>query len=184
MERTGWGDKWKHLKKDQLLIGILAGILLLVIALPENQKETEELLKNPEVSGEEPEKQDTAAQLEAKFQEILEQSEGVGRARVMITVKSSGKKWVEKDSSQSENTDFSGEDTKTVSERAEESTVYQRDSQGNERPFIIEETAPEIEGVLVAAQGAANHLVAEDIIEAAQVLFGVEVHKIKVMKLN
>ena len=39
MERSGLTDKWKNLKKDQILIGILVGVLLLVIALPQGQKE-------------------------------------------------------------------------------------------------------------------------------------------------
>ena len=62
--------------------------------------------------------------------------------------------------------------------------MFSRDSDGAETPFVIEETAPEVEGVLVAAQGGENLKVAEDISDAAQVLFGVEAHKIKIMKLN
>ena len=44
MEKTQNSGKWKKPKKDQILIGILAGILLLVIALPQNdsRQETEE----------------------------------------------------------------------------------------------------------------------------------------------
>ena len=49
---------------------------------------------------------------------------------------------------------------------------------------MTEEASPVIEGVLVAAQGGDNLSVVENISEAAMVLFGVEAHKIKVMKLN
>lgn len=184
MERPSLGSRWKNLKKDQILIGILAGILLLVIAFPhETEKEN-----TIEVQQETPcvitEQENQTAWMELKLQNILEQVEGVGKTKVMITVKSSGKKTVEKDSSLSEDTDQSGENGGTTSVRTEKTTVYQRDSDGNEIPFVVEETAPEIEGVLVAAQGGNNLAVAENIADAAKVLFGVEAHKIKVMKLN
>lgn len=41
---------------------------------------------------------------------------------------------------------------------------------------------PEIEGVLVIAQGGENAVVVQNITEAIQALFGVEAHKIKIMK--
>lgn len=184
MERPDLGSKWKNLKKDQILIGILTGVLLLVIAFPHKTetKSTEQVQQ--EIPSETVEQDSQTAWMELKLQNILEQVEGVGKAKVMITIKSSGKKTVEKDSSLSEDTDSSGENGDNTSVRSEKTTVYQRDSDGNELPFVIQETAPEIEGVLVAAQGGNNLVVAENIAEAAQVLFGVEAHKIKVMKLN
>ena len=41
---------------------------------------------------------------------------------------------------------------------------------------------PEIEGVVVIADGGDNAVVVQDITEAVQALFGVEAHKIKIMK--
>ena len=41
---------------------------------------------------------------------------------------------------------------------------------------------PEIEGVLVIAEGGENAVVIQNITEAIQALFGVEAHKIKIMK--
>ena len=118
-----------------------------------------------------------------KLQNILEQVEGVGKVEVMITVSSMGKKTVEKDrTAQEESGGASGEETSTT--RTEETAVYAKDGEENEVPFVTEETTPQIQGVLVAAQGGDNLVVAENITEAAEVLFGVEVHKIKIMKLN
>lgn len=184
MERSGLTDKWKNLKKDQILIGILVGVLLLVIALPQGQKEQsgEQLLQESPM--EETAQDGEIARMETKLEKILEQVEGVGKVKVMITLKSSGRKTVEKDSSVSEDTDNPEDGGGNVSQREETTTVYQRDGDGNEIPFVIEETAPVVEGVLVAAQGGDNLTVAENIADAAKVLFGVEAHKIKVMKLN
>ena len=184
MERSGLTDKWKNLKKDQILIGILVGVLLLVIALPQGQKEQSGEQPLQENMMEETAQDGEIARMEAKLEKILEQVEGVGKAEVMITLKSSGRKTVEKDSSISEDTDNPEDGGGNVSKREETTTVYQRDGDGNEIPFVIEETAPVVEGVLVAAQGGDNLTVAENIADAAEVLFGVEAHKIKVMKLN
>lgn len=184
MEKPEITGKWKRPKKDQILIGILAGILLLVIALPQGSKKQETgtgpAILEEGYGGE----TDETARLEQKLQRILEQVAGVGRVRVMLTVKASGKKTVEKDISVTQEVSGAGEGEGNQAERREETTVFERDSQGNERPFVTEETAPQIQGVLVAAQGGDNLTVAENIAEAAEVLFGVEVHKIKVMKLN
>lgn len=183
MDKWKLADRWKKIRKDQLLIGVLTGVLLLVIALPSGQekrepkeeKETEQEIPSPWQESE-------TEQLERRLQAVLEQVPGVGRVQVMVTAKSYGRKTVEKDLSQSEE-NSAGENAQSR-KQTEETTVYERDGQGNEIPFVIEETAPVIQGVLVAAQGGENLTVAEDITEAAMVLFGVEAHKIKVMKLN
>lgn len=183
MERSGLTDKWKNLKKDQILIAVLVGVLLLVIALPQSSKEQSDEPAQ-QLQTEETAQDGDIARMEEKLEKILEQVEGVGKTEVMITLKTSGRKTVEKDSSISEDTDRSEDGGENGAKREEMTTVYQRDSEGNEIPFVIEETAPVVEGVLVAAQGGDNLTVAENIADAAKVLFGVEAHKIKVMKLN
>ena len=42
MERPDMAGKWKKPGKDQILIGILVGVLLLVIALPQNSDSQKE----------------------------------------------------------------------------------------------------------------------------------------------
>ena len=49
---------------------------------------------------------------------------------------------------------------------------------------MIKEMEPEIEGVLVAAEGGDNENVANEITQAVQVLFNIPVHKIKVVKMK
>ena len=68
--------------------------------------------------------------------------------------------------------------------KSNESTVYQKDSYGNETPYIMEKLAPEIDGVLVIAQGAGNASITSEITEAVMALFNVPAHKIKVMKMK
>ncbi|MEI3220461.1 MAG: hypothetical protein V8S08_13640 [Lachnoclostridium sp.] len=49
---------------------------------------------------------------------------------------------------------------------------------------MIKEISPEVEGVIVIAEGGDNPVVIQNISEAVQALFGVDTHKIKIMKLN
>lgn len=182
-----WLDKIKDLKRDQILIVLLAGVLLLVIALPVEQEE------EPGVIAEDSETESSgtfyseAAVLENKLKNILGQVEGIGRTEVMLTLKSEGKSIVEKDVEQSQRKEESGEAESAVSSseiNSSESTVYQKDMHGNETPYVTEKLEPEIDGVLVIAQGAGSSSVVAEITEAVMALFGVEAHKIKVMKMK
>lgn len=190
-----WIDRVKNLKKEQLMILLLCGVLLLVIAVPTEDSPSPQKSSGvqteseAQTSGEAA--QDVSAsrirQLERQLKSILSKVEGIGKTEVMLTIKSDGKKIVEKDVEQSQGKEENqDENAAAVSDQASssESTVYQRDAQGNERPYVTEELTPEIEGVLVIAQGAGNASVTAEITEAVMALFGVEAHKIKVMKME
>lgn len=53
-----------------------------------------------------------------------------------------------------------------------------------ETPYVSEALEPEIDGVLVIAQGADSQQTISEITQAVMALFGVEAHKIKVMKME
>ena len=61
--------------------------------------------------------------------------------------------------------------------------MYDKSDTG-ETPYVVKEIEPEIEGVLVAAEGGGNSQTAKNISEAIMALFDIEAHKIKVMKLT
>ena len=64
-----------------------------------------------------------------------------------------------------------------------ETTVYNSDS-GEGEPFVSRQNLPTIEGVLVIAEGGGDQMVAANISGAVEALFGLEVHKIKVVEMN
>lgn len=179
-------DKLKKIPKNQLLIGGLAGILLLVIAIPVEKKaqSDEEPGQVAEQSSDEG-MGDYAKRMERRLKEILGDMQGVGKVEVMITLKDEGEQKVEKDRSRSsQNTQE--EDGTTVrsntQQQSQEETVY-ADGSGGE-PFVTKEVVPSVEGVLVVAEGGGNAQVAKNISDAVLALFPVEVHKIKVVKMN
>lgn len=194
--------KTKKIRKDQLLILLLVGILLLVIAIPVDEDEKgktqstseQELLSEGEDSG-----SDSLyiSYIEGQLEEILSQMEGVGAVRVMVTLKESSEKVLEKDvrtSSESvRETDSQGGERTTTSQNLEEDTIYsdgEEDSEfsgsdtSGQHPYVSKELAPKIEGVVVVAEGGDNAVVVQNITESVQALFGIDTHKIRIVKKN
>lgn len=197
------GNKWKDWitkakekeklpKKNQILILFLVGILLVVIVFPTSPKQEAEDYKGMnggEVdAGSGVNLSDEAYEqyLEQRVARTLEYVQGVGKAEVMITLKSSGQKIVEKDQQSSsqnmDETDSSGGTRTTADKSVDRTSIYRQDADGSSSPYISKEMTPEIEGVIVIAQGGDNAVVVQNITEAIQALFSVEAHKIKIMK--
>ena len=173
-------------KKNQILILLLAGILLLVIVfpVPEQTQGVEKESMAADTGEENPEHYQEY--LEQKMAETLEQVEGVGKVSVMITLKSSEQKIIEKDEQNTSQAvteeDSEGGVRSTADESYGETSIYVQDGDGRQSPYVSKELTPEIEGVIVIADGGDNAVVVQNITEAVQALFGVEAHKIKIMK--
>lgn len=175
-------------KKNQLIILLLTGILLLVIVvpLPENadQDSADPVTASAQEGNEDSQKYEEY--LEKRTEETLRHVEGVGEVEVMITLRSTGQKIVEKDqqsSSQStEETDSAGGTRLTEESSSDKTSVYEQGTDGSQIPYVTKEISPEVEGVVVIADGGDNAVVVRNITEAVQALFGVEAHKIKIMK--
>ncbi len=179
----------KKIKKDQLLIVVLAGILLLVIALPTEKKGVEKGKTQtglglsegtPEVSQDE-----YLSNLESRLAAALSQMAGVGDVTVMITLKSSAQKVVEKDLAVTNEavseSDSQGGARTTQNSTHGETTVY-NDGGSSGEPYVSKELSPQIEGVVVIAEGGGDSVVKQNITEAVQALFGIDTHKIRIMK--
>ena len=104
--------------------------------------------------------------------------EGVGKVKVMITLKSSKESVVNKDTPYEESTK---KDEKAVKE--DEETVL-IDKNGEKVPYIVKEVEPEVEGVVVVAQGGGSDIVNQNIVDAVSVLFHISSYKIKVLKME
>ena len=186
---------WKHgenADKNKWLIAVLVGALLLVVALPSGEK-------NEKDSGKGEESVTTAAtdsggtkadryrrQLETELAQMLEEMEGVGKVKVMITLKDSGERVVEKDRSDSstvsEETEQEALKRRETQLQSEETTVY-ADRETNE-PVVSKENRPAVEGVLILAEGGDSTAVKQNISDAVLALFHVDAHKIKVVKMS
>ncbi|WWR21950.1 hypothetical protein V1226_11470 [Lachnospiraceae bacterium JLR.KK009] len=105
----------------------------------------------------------------------------------MITTQDGGERIVEKDITRSSQ-EVSEEDGTlkrgTRESQYQEGTVFSQENGAAGEPFVSKEVVPRIEGVLVVAEGGGNAKVAKNISDAVLALFPVEVHKIKVVKMN
>ncbi len=180
----------KNGKREQWLVCGLAGLLLLVIAMPVQKQEKKE-------SGTDTSAYTTAdgaaadtdsrREYEQQLEEMLSQVQGVGNVKVTVTMESTGRKIVEKDSPEntqsSTQSDKEGAESVSQSSSTQETTVYEETESG-ETPYIVSETYPEIRGVLIVAEGGDNPVVVQQIQEAVMALFHVEAHKVKVLKMK
>ena len=199
-------SKGKALKKDQLLIIILSGVLLMIIAWPvkdESEKisakaasvKTDTYNANNNVTEDNVEvmadsidtEEDYITIMEEKVEKILSSMDRVGKAEVAITLKNSGEKIVEKDvpitRSNTDEQDSQGGSRIVSSVDSGETTIYETES-GKTTPYVVKTISPQVEGVLVVCEGAGVGEVSKNITDAIEVLFGIEPHKIKVVKMK
>ena len=193
--------KEKLLKKENMVVFVLLGILLLVIAIPldkgQGKEKEEENAAGEEQKHTEAEKNrlgvtDESMEycfiLEERIEELLSSMEGVGKVQAMVTVTSSRERIVEKDEPVSRSTvtetDGSGGSRSTNESNFEYETIYETDGEGNKIPYVIKQIEPEIQGITVVAQGGGNALVQKNISDVLEALFHIDAHKIKVVKMK
>lgn len=124
-------------------------------------------------------------EMEAKAESLLSGVNGAGQVKVMITLRASSEQVVEKNipvtRSQTSEQDSQG-GSRMVSEFATEDATVYRKGNGYEEPYVVKTLSPSVEGVVVVAEGAGNGEVSKNLSEAVQILFGVEAHRVKVLK--
>ncbi len=125
---------------------------------------------------------------ENKLKSILKKVSGIGDVEVMITLKASEKKVTLKDTPSTQESldedDGEGGSRTENNFKREESTVLYTDENGDSVPYIVQKIEPQIEGIVVIAEGGENPNVVMEIMEAAEVLFDVPANKVKVLKMG
>ncbi|MBE5966331.1 MAG: stage III sporulation protein AG [Lachnospiraceae bacterium] len=187
----------KEIGLPKLVMLFMAGILLILLSFP-NMFGSKESKKETPQNNNQPAQNDTnmtsydsntyIAEMESKLEGILRKVSGVGEVKVMITLKSSKEQVPLKDRPFTQEgvneVDREGGSRINNSVQREESTILVANENGNEEPYIIKEIEPEVEGVCIIAEGADDAKVIMDIMDAAEVLFDVPAHKVKVMKMK
>ena len=104
---------------------------------------------------------------------------GVGEVKVLIYMKSSQEYIVEKDVPTSNS--VNGENSEL---RKEEATVYTTNENGNEVPFVTQTKKPQVDGVVISAEGASSEAVKLQIVRLVMALYGVEANKVEVLRMG
>lgn len=195
--------KWK-MGKDKWLILLAVGMIILILAIPSGpgsagktgtaseSKNKTELQKG--IVTELPEKDTAIAanadntyeeQLELRVRKLLKTVDGVGQVDVMIVLKSSKEKVLRvdrntTDSSTVENDSSGG--TRNITNKEQQENTILTGSGENTAPIVEKEISPEIEGIIISAQGGGSPTVKAEISSAMEALFNLPPHKIKVLK--
>lgn len=201
-------EKW--FRRDNLIILVLSGILLFIIALPMEKKneDVKEGGENDYLNGFNLSEQDSegtadqesvsetvqemtdaeyAAWLEMRLTDALSQVEGMGKVQVMITLSASRELVVEREQtvSRSATNEADSQGGSRVISQVEmgDAVVYSLRGTDSE-PYVIKTLPPKVEGVLVVAEGAGRGTINFTVTAVAQALFGVEAHKVSVVRME
>ena len=124
--------------------------------------------------------------LEVRLEDILSTVRGAGRVRVLITYSTAGERVAATVSTTDESvSETSGGTTATRSEQSREMrqpATISTDS--GQSPIILVEREPEIRGVIVVAEGAADPAVRLSLQRAVQAVTGVPLSCIEVFEMN
>lgn len=171
------GEKKKQLKILVLLL--LLGIVCMSAGscsqADSDKKETVSVEGNGFSAFDEEEK------LEQKLENVLSEIKGVGNISVSVTLASGNRteyavNAITTVNSTTENNSDGSE--KKVSQTTNNDTVVFEDN--NETPVVVQETRPQVQGVLIVAEGGDDTEVVSDIIQAVSALLDIPIHKITV----
>lgn len=186
-----WVEKGKKIGVIRLGLLIVAGLVLLIASFDgkeEHKTQTQINTQNEEKQSEEQQLNTYIENMETRLTNVLSQVDGIGKVQVMITAKATQEKVVLKDAPYKKTTvkeeDSTGATRESKETTSEEGTILEKQQDGSESPYITKKLQPEIEGVVVIAEGAAQKQIEAEINDAVVALFSVPSHKIKVMKMK
>lgn len=195
--KTGIMDMIKDIKldddkKEKIVIFFLLGVFFLLIATPVSDLTGNRKKQKSTNTGTDQQTQQKKIQerdayitaLENKLEQTIEGMEGAGKVDVMITLKDTGEKILDKnqpyESEEETNTEENKESKKNRIQNNQETVLVE--TEGNTEPIIVRELYPDIEGVVVVCEGGDNSALTVKIKEAVQALFSIDAHKIVVCK--
>lgn len=180
-------DFWKGLfspenkkMRSNAFLALAAGILLLAAGRFFSEGERTQL---PEQTAAITEESRNDRQTEARMAEILSQIAGAGKVDVMLTYrKTEEQSLAQQEMREESRTEENGRTAETL--RTETEIILTEDSKGNTAPLILWASAPQVEGVVIVAEGGDDPKVCQALNQAAQALLDVPAHKIAVLKMK
>lgn len=179
MQKDFWKEWFRPENKkmrSNMLLALLAGVLLLAsgsVFSKENQQEAVQTEQLP------PAELGQNQAIERRMAEVLSKIEGAGQVEVMLTYRKTEEKTVAQQEVREESKSEQSESLRT-----ETQIVLLEDAKGNTSPLILSEDSPQVEGVVIVAQGGAEPEVCAALNHAAQALLDVPAHKIAVLKMK
>lgn len=125
--------------------------------------------------------------LESRLEEAFRKVEGVGEVKVVLTLSHGREIIVAEDivsnESRTSETDSSGGAREVTSQSIDSNKIIMSNPGGSNQPLILKEMEPQVEGVIIIAEGGNNILVVESLINATRAVLGIEPHKVQVLQM-
>ena len=178
-----------------LFILFIAGVALLILSktifssFPRLEKQSPDNpgIIAPNFSNDE---KDTSYEemLTKRLEDILSLMDGAGRVKVMLTLSYGNEVILASDTVSEESvtseTDAAGAQRTIDQQKNDRRTVLVKQNDGGEKPIVLKEIMPRVEGVIIMAQGGDNIAVKAALINAVQTVLGIEIHKVQVSKMK
>lgn len=129
------------------------------------------------------------ADMEAKLQNLITGIEGVGRAKVMVTLESGVENVYLQEEKRSADTSREGDSAAEVSARVySKENVEQKyilvDQNGKKQPVLLTQLQPKIQGVIIVCEGAGSIRVQQNLINVVTTALNVPSTRVCVVKID
>ncbi|MCH5316397.1 MAG: hypothetical protein J1E05_00350 [Eubacterium sp.] len=160
-------------KQNKTKLLFVAGIVgILMILLSEISFTTDK--KKPETEVTSISYSDYVNELDDKLTDLISSIDGVGKCKVMITLKNTTESVFAKNTQNNQ--------TESSYSQNDEYVIY--DGENGDSPILLKEIFPQIEGVAVVCSGGDNIVVKEKIIQCVSSLFNISSNRISVSKIS
>ena len=161
MGKVRWSELWKKYKF--VLLVVLVGVILMVLPVSSESKETETSdLQTPREAFD-------LAETEQRMEAILSKIDGVGKLRLMLTLRSGTRLTLAENTQREEN-------------RTQRETVTLNRGSGSQEVVVTNRYYPVYQGAVVVCQGADSSAVCLAVTETLQALTGLSSDRIRVAK--
>ncbi|KXL53048.1 hypothetical protein CLNEO_15910 [Anaerotignum neopropionicum] len=185
MQKDFWRDLFRPENKktgNNILLVLLIGVLLVVLG--KTFFPTEEKIVKASHEEQITEVHNSSEQnMERRLAEILSKIQGAGQVDVMLTFRA-GTESVVAHEEKTEETRSQENGKNSENLRKESSVVMTEDGNGSTSPLVLMENFPQVEGVVIVAEGGNNAVVCQALSSAAQALLDVPAHKIAILKMK
>lgn len=178
-----FGDLLKGDKKVRIIVAIgILGITLILLSeliTPKNKAKQEVSSTSDSISM-------SKEMLEEQVYDLITSIDGVGRAKVMVTLETSVEYVYAKEAKTDTDVtrDISnGKSTKTTQKDKSEETYIFVDGSDGKQALLTTEKAPRVKGVVVVCEGGDDKLVQSRIIDAVTTAFDIGANRVCVTKM-
>ena len=163
----------KQNKTKLLFAAGILGILLILLSeisfTPSKSKENKVETEVASISY-----SDYVNELDDKLTELISSIDGVGKCKVMITLKNTTESVFAKNTQNNQ--------SESSYSQNDEYVIY--DGENGNSPILLKEIFPQIEGVAVVCSGGDNIVIKEKIIQCVSSLFNIPSNRISVSKIS